>query len=367
MKHCLAATSLFILVATSLIYPSQASQLSPTGTAEERKASNIRGSWVGNLGRYVTTWGVVTFGEPVHEEITDRIFGCDGDICRGLPITRAPVGVIAGVRWNDDPPFMISSGEGRGTSCKVVQTIRFITQPRCWYELFRDAEKRAAGGEQFTADTRSALLYRTHFGDLQYLHAMAAADGEAATRTRQRILDWVEFNWGILLGEFRLDTSLASVDIATIHESFSRTVWTVQDLYTLGSPGLRPHIRDMAFGSILHQLQDSFAQGHTERAGPSESRMCSAGGFEFMAPGEIREFHSYVRQDHALHKQADSRGAFQEHLMDEPDVVEIGRILKKAYERRLSWQETKPLFECIYALSDQPKHASPGDQFALAH
>lgn len=352
------------LGACLFVRDAQAHKLSPTGTTEERQLSNIRGSWISGLERMTAGWGLAVFGEPVHEEITDRIFGCDGVICDGEHIMRAPPAVLAGVRWNDDPPFRISSGEGKDTHCKVTQTIRFQTQPYCWYQLFKDANTKAAKGAIFDADSRAAMLYRTHFGDLQFLHAMASADDVMPRETQQLMLDWAEFNWRIIAGEYGLGTSLKEIDNATIQSRFGRTDWRVQELYTLGSPGLRSNLHEVAFGSILHTLQDSFAEGHVARAGAVPTRTCALGGSRIDAPGLISEFHAYNHQDHDLHASADTRGALEEHLQDEPDVVDVGRQLLRAYRAKRPWAEMAPFFECIYALSDSARESSPGEQFA---
>src|SRR5262245_8831357 len=139
---------------------------------------------------WVAVKGVLHFAEPVHEEITNRIYGCDEDksIC-GDPETEfaGPV-VQAGVRWNDDPPFRLEEQSYQHSSCKVSETIRFTTQPRCWYEIFKYAKRRAEDGEVLDSSSRAPLLARSHFGDLQFLHAMASRDGELAEETSQRIM-----------------------------------------------------------------------------------------------------------------------------------------------------------------------------------
>lgn len=341
----------------------RAYKLSPEGTVEERRLAGVQGNWISSLERTATRLGLKAFGDPVHEEISNRIYGCDGAICSGDGPVRAPAAVLAGVRWNDDPPFRISSGEGRGTRCKVTQTIRFQTQPYCWYQLFEDANERAAAGDVFDQDSRSALLYRSHFGDLQFLHAMAASNGVAPHATRKAIIDWAEFNWRIMQGEFGLESELSDVEIGTIESRFGRTGWRVQDLYTLGSPGLRSSIEEVAFGSILHTLQDSFAFGHVERASPAQSRTCSIGEFRVVAPGLINEFHAYNLQDHALHAEADTKAALVSHLQEDGDVVEVGRLLLKAYREATPWEQVAPFFDCIYELGESARPSSAGEQF----
>jgi len=364
MKRTLAwAYVLIVGGAVAGIGSASAHKLAPTATAEERRITEVRGDWLTGLERRALRWGLPTFGDPVHEEITNRIYGCDGSICDGMDSTRAPAAVLAGVRWNDDPPFRIKNSEGRGTPCKVNQTIRFQTQPTCWYLLFRDAAKRARSGVRFDADNRSAMLYRTHFGDLQFLHAMASQDAEPADETRRAILEWTEFNWRLMTGEFTVETPLKDVEIPTIQQAFGTTEWMVQDLYTQGSPRLRREIKDVAFGSLLHTLQDSFAEGHVERASATSSQRCPLAGRDTAAPGRVIEFHSYALQDHALHGDSDSHGALQEHLQSHPDVVEIGRVLRDAYDHGTKWRDVSGYFGCIYALSPSVRPASPGEQY----
>ena len=83
--------------------------------------------------------------------------------------------VIYGVRWNDLPPFKLSLEEGNctylGKSCKVSETIRFSTQPLCWYCLFKDAEKKAqtkpiVGCSKAAGTQRGNVMTRSHFGVL---------------------------------------------------------------------------------------------------------------------------------------------------------------------------------------------------------
>ena len=305
------------------------------------------------------------FNEAVHEEITNRMYGCEGgsDICGGINPSRVPPGVLAGVRWNDDPPFMLSPKAARLTTCKTSETIRFQTQPLCWGILFKDAKKRAATGEVFDAKSRSAMLYRTHFGDLQYLHAMAFADGVPAAITQQQILQWAEFAWNVASGATPIATKLRSIDNPTVQSSFGYTDWSIQELLTLGSPGLRAHIKDVAFGSLLHMVQDSFANGHTRREASDPDRNCAIGEWRMEAPGLILEFHAYNRQDGDLHAEADSQAAFLRHLQEEADVVQVGQILRRAHSSNKSWSDVAPFMSCIFKTSPTAVSASPGEHF----
>ena len=119
-------------------------------------------------------------------------------------------------------------------------------------------------------------MTRSHFGDLQFLHAMAAKDGETTSQTKVRILMWAEFVWGIVEGKYKLDTNLRDINIPNWQDHFANG-HTVQELFTMGRPWLRPHIKGMAFGSMLHLIQDSFAQGHVDRREPIFGQVCLNG------------------------------------------------------------------------------------------
>lgn len=359
---CMAGTLLCFAV---WLGEANAYQLSPEGTPEERALSGIKRSWARSAAVTSSNLYVRYFNEAVHEEVTNRIYGCEGgsDICGGMSPSRVPPGVLAGVRWNDDPPFMITPKAARLTTCKTTETIRFQTQPLCWGILFKDAKKRAGAGETFDAKSRSAMLYRTHFGDLQYLHAMASADGVPADTTQRQMLQWAEFTWSVATGATTIATKLRSIDIPTVQDSFGYTDWSVQDLLTLGSPGLREHIKDVAFGSLLHMVQDSFAEGHTRRESSDPERHCVIGEWRMEAPGVIGEFHAYNRQDADLHAEADSQAAFLRHLQEEADVVQVGQILRKAYASKKTWTDVAPFMSCIFQIAPGAAVASPGEQF----
>lgn len=338
-------------------------KLSPSGTRLDQSVAKKYSSTFERAILRVAGKGVIHFTEPVHEEISNRIFGCQGDddLCGDPDSDFAGPFVLAGVRWNDDPPFRLEEGEARNTSCKITETIRFTTQPICWARLFRDAEKKATEGKSPNAESRTSLLARSHFGDLQFLHAMASKDGEPAADTKKRIMMWAEFTWKVSRGDYGLDTKLKEVNIEGFDQFFGRTEWRVQDLFALGNPVLRRRIKDVAFGSLLHMVEDSFAKGHVERAGFGET---CPGMTDRVAPGGIKEFHSYINQDSGKHGNYDSRNAFVEHwTADRPTVIEVGQVLLDHQERRSTWEEVKPYVECVFALEKPEAKASAGAGF----
>jgi len=355
----------FVLCCAAFRQPLPGYSLSPRGTKYEQHVAKENNPWFQRAVMLVARQGVLHFREPVHEEITNRIYGCEGDkkLCGDPDVEFAGPFVLAGVRWNDDPPFQLEGGEGQHTVCKTSETIRFTTQPICWAQLFKDAKERAASGDVPDAYNRAPLLARSHFGDLQFFHAMASQDGELAGETQKRVMMWAEFAWKVAIGEYGLTTPLVDVNIAEFDDFFGNSGWNVQDLYTVGNPALRPHISEVAFGSILHTVEDSFARGHVQREEKSPGACGSLP--ELPAPARIVEFHSYAHQDGHKHAEFDTRDAFEEEtLADNPDVVHVGTPLREFYEHRASWDSAKPYFECVFAVADPNTKASPGSEFA---
>ena len=177
-------------------------KLATKGTRVEIAVAEKYASWFQREVLKLVGKGVDGFTEPVHEGITQKMFGCDADVKDCLNSGRATDYVLTGVRWNDDPPFRLDPSTEIPKSCKAQETIRFTTQPRCWATLFQNAAKRAAAGEDLDDRNHSPLLHRSHFGDLQFIHAMASKDGEMAEETQRNILMWAEFTWRVALGEF---------------------------------------------------------------------------------------------------------------------------------------------------------------------
>lgn len=348
-----------VTVALLAMVPSSAlaGKLAPKGTKVELAVAEKYASWFQRQMLALVGKGLDGFTEPVHEAMTQRMFGCDGDTEDCLRSGRASDYVLAGVRWNDDPPFRISAGPGAPKSCKAQETIRVTTQPKCWADLFRAAAAKAARGES----DNSSLLQRSHFGDLQFIHAMASAIDEPAEATQRRILGWAEFTWRVTTGELPLATEMADVPVPAVAERFEKTALRVQDLFTLGNVALRRYLADVAFGSLLHMVQDSFAKGHAERLDPISRQECS--GSNDAAPGALREFHVYGLQDSHRHAEYDKGTALAAHLLQsEPDVVDVGRRLLSYRDENASWETVRPYVECVFRLED-PRPASAGAGF----
>jgi hypothetical protein len=340
-----------LIILTTLIGThgySGAFQLWTEGTLTERQYSATKNGFFENLIKKIELLSLDFFTTPVHEEITHKIYGCDADIsiCSVPEAEYATKEVIAGVRWNDDPPFRLN--KTAISECKVSDTIRFITQTVCWIKLFKHAEKTAAQIKYDAANGNANLMYRSHFGDLQFIHAMATSEAETNFETKQKIMLWMEFTWRASKGEYKNNTLLKDIKINGFEQFFGKSGWSIQDLFTLGNPHLQKHLPDVAFGSLLHTVQDSFSKSHVDRLDSQLGELCPLSNAQ--SPGKIAKFYSYQNQDHDEHAKEDKRNALAAHLISNPNVITIGKQIRTLSENsaNLNWDQVKPYFDCIF-------------------
>lgn len=355
------------MTALSGLPAAHAWKLSPEGSFIEKKLASKTQSYYERILAGLALRGIEIIGDSVHEEITNRTLGCEGDkdVCGAPEYDTDFAYYLAGIRWNDDPPFRFSSNSGNFSGCTAGQTVRLVTQPQCWANTFKDGEARAGRGVSLDG-SNATILARSHFGDLQFLHAMASADQEPATTTLAKIMAWSEFTWRLALGEYDLETHVVGLPIAGFETLFAKNRdWRVQDLFALGNPHIRTPeaMAKVALGSLLHMVQDSFAGGHVQRRPTLAGRQCDkAPGLG--QPGRIVQFHSYANQHAGKHGGADSRDAFSVHWSSgRPTVVDVGRELVGMHKRKAPWTEVQPYIECIFALDSTATSASAGDAY----
>ena len=297
------------------------------------------------------------FSHPVHERITNLIWDCKSEEeCNQTAPGKsfAPGAVIAGVRWNDNPPFELTT-----TSMKECagRTLWLPNYSNCWIKLFKDGEKRARSGETLDLASGTIIMLRSHFGDLQFLHAMAAGRHERAEETQSKILMWAEFTWKVANKEFTQGTLLSETNIPRMTNYFKSTE-TVQTLFTRGNPTHRDDIGILALGALLHTVEDSFSRSHVDR---DEENGQDCGPGMPKRPGMIRQFLNYALQDSSAHAVEDEEDAFDLQLATvRPNAVDVGKSLKAYFDRGAAWNEVKPYIECIFAVIDKDRETGAG-------
>lgn len=207
------------------------------------------------------SWGQ-SQGHPVHESMTLAaliIAGCVprsttyGDVVGTMPWADQPIvfEFFRGVIWNDDPGCRLFNDSPHNNANYALGLD--------WYGDYLIKWKLLSDN----------IIYRSHFGDLQFLHAMGTHRGEKAEKTRDKILLWLEVMYKLAVGDGvsqddRIDKHLP-------RELFNNSTTpkgsdSLKDLLLGTTPSyLSPVIPHRALGSCFHVIQDSYALGHCQR------------------------------------------------------------------------------------------------------
>lgn len=291
--------------------------------------------------------GPLSIGDPVHENLTAHSLRQ-----AGLLLASEDYGspqaweYVRGVIWNDDPEILLLKRDDLDAK-KFTWGVE-------WLKKFKDAEGRARKKEVFSVG--APLTARSHFGDLQFLHGMAAQDGDAAAKTHSAVMRWAEFTYRTAIGEVEPDMFLSAVPVAGMAELFAGQTQTVAGLFGADRVG---DLRRRAMGSLLHLIQDSYAAGHTEREEKDGYRR-----------GAVVCFYSYAQQDHAKHAADDGwrgKGSVSGRLAKvkgAQDAIEVGADLLSRYKTSppAPWPEVKSyLLAGPFALASKmrPSEAGP--------
>jgi hypothetical protein len=215
------------------------------------------------------------------------------------------------VRWADDPLRQLSSTSG------VIRYGRLMSRscPRLVLES--------------AAIDRISLVCASHFGPLQFFHAMASSNSETPAQTRARILDWADLTYRIATGAVPLSTDMCdyfrrnrsdisasfAVEDLTLCTPGDEREWTLAVLFgqrcdsatstdnceRLGEAAAMEAVR----GALIHVIQDSYSQSHAVRGRPP------TGGYQPRVVCRLPTgFYNYLGQDG--HGRADSRPEFDQ-------------------------------------------------------
>jgi hypothetical protein len=331
-------------------------ELTPIPTKSERFQANKTSGIIFKKVFPIVEFGLHRFTTPVHEALTQLGYECSGTIdeCADVDLDFAGSSVIAGIRWNDDPPFQFQSGEGNYPGCSTNKspppTISFALNTDCWINHFKDVAAISRSKPDAYAFGNGTMLARSHFGDLQFLHAMAAKVQVSPVQTKAKLMMWAEFTWRVQTVStdyISAETLTGAVPVFGFQDHFPvQERRSVTDLFTVGRPWMRNQLEDIAFGSLLHMVEDSFAGGHIYR------RAVNTG--DCQVP-EIVEFHTYPGQDQQAHKERDDL----DHARAKPILVDVLRELIRLRHTRKSWTEVRPyLDDCVFRLASDARSSS---------
>lgn len=342
-------------------------QVLPKVSDVDRKLATHSGSATALSIKQFFVAGIAMLKGPVHESITLAALDCQIErgseaSCVTLDRVQKHRMVLYGVRWPDDPPFLPEySPSLKKLGCLKGVTIRSTSQPDCWLGLFKAAGKEAMShsGAAPAFGPGTMILYRTHFGDLQFLHSMGAVDGESASETKSKMKMWAEYLWSIAIGSLPSDEPIKSLGVKGLEHFFPGDM-TTSNLLATGIIEPRDHLNEVAIGALLHMVQDSFSGAHTKREQSSGGKCPNFSRFE--APGRITEFYGYAKQDSDLHDDEDTSDALALHsIQNRPSVVQVSRDFLTLWRERRTWQEVEPFFDCAFSLANPTALAGPGD------
>lgn len=292
-------------------------------------------------------------GSPVHEKMTQvsislsRVHGRPFKYDQDLPYLK-------GIFWNDDPEKMLCPW------CDYLSTGKWGVS---WAANFLNAKEEATRLENpVFFSNGDALLGRSHFGDMQFIHAMAVRDGIPAKVTLNKILMWAEFTYKVAIAEIAGDTRISDVPVKGFPELFSKNA----DIYNKDIISLfhSKNVERIALGSLLHLIQDSFSLSHVDREvlDNKQIKFCRT---------RIKAFRSYARQDSAKHAKQDVWPAnLDASSIDEMmcDPVSIGAKILQFYAEDdysgANWEKVREfLLNKVFSLKSQDALSGPGKEF----
>lgn len=252
-------------------------------------------------------------------------------------IDRSAQQFVRGVVFPDDPKGLLFD-DPKGTTD--------YSSGANWKSEFDDGKKG-----QFKSD-KSDLIARSHFGDLQFFHGMASKDGESMLDTKRQILEWSDFLLKISTGELEGKSKIGDDGFASRMFPGNKEM-TLNEFF--GFSGMdSTALRQRAFGALSHMIQDSHAEGHTERD----------------SKGEITRFHSYSSQDSHKHDEKDAWGkgkTLAEHIQNTPGaevaIQQCAEVLIKIDQGESREAILAYLDTVIFKLSLKGTTAGPGKEF----
>jgi len=356
----------------TLSAPASAFQILPKVSDVDRKLANYgNNSFMDRVELYLIGNALPLLKSPVHEAITLAALDCasrpgDEEQCLTLAaITKYRV-LLYGVRWPDDPPFALNRDDPpRISNCDVKVTLRSTAQPKCWTQLFLSGSRLAAAAYKKRSGASAFgpgdyLLYRSHYGDLQFMHSMGSYDGELASETIKGMKMWARFLWKVRSQQFPPGTYIRDMGMDDVKAYFPGDI-TPTNLFATGIVEVRKELDQVALGVLLHMVQDSFSAAHARRA-PETGAVCHlADKLSVPKPGRLIRFYSYAHQASHLHDGEDTFDTLRLHTLEtSPSVVDVSRAFLQLAKNSAPWETVEKLFDCVFESPSPDYEAGPG-------
>lgn len=254
--HC-AAAIIMLLLAT--VTPASAYEINPSSHQPENVKRSLKTEYRAFLARLTN---------PTHEELTQLALECAEspnklDWCDIEPLAPAfgrrfsKEAIVYGTRWNDDPNNFFR-----------------VDNEFTWFFWLK-----AAAIKNLITD-QNPLEYRSHYGDLQFLHGMAS-EATSPFNTRDNVLEWSRFAYDVAAAEIKPEETMQGLApryaFARFFTQTTKGRWTVRKLFTnVGDVICKSKCADdlsatdeevaaLAMGALLHTIQDSLSDSHVDR------------------------------------------------------------------------------------------------------
>lgn len=233
---------------------------------------------------------LLNVGKDVHESLLHDTLRCapaDTVDCERKLKERGIVhaAIVRGIRWPDNPTYYLdASPTGTVPRYCLSKGSKVLIKPghpiglghertmTCWAMTMAAGQRAAQEVDLGLLGRRRrnssfALPLRSHFGDMQFLHAMAP-NGQRADKTYALVRAWAKLAYETAAGRHEPATRLKKIveadpGLAELKDFFVAQ-WTVADLFDFSDPNTTD-VRGIALGALLHTVQDSFAGCHTVR------------------------------------------------------------------------------------------------------
>lgn len=271
------------------------------------------------------------FHAPIHESLTlsALINVPNSGVAPGTSLSSANNAdweFIRGVVWNDDPAGLLFED-------KADANHAYSTGAMWWIKY--NAGEEEWNPSQLDDDRFYNVIGRSHYGDMQFLHCMAAAPGEQPAETKRRVMIWMEVMYKLSNGEEGItpDTLVKNSKLGDLLAtpddvpggSIPPRFQSLSYMLAPKSPFQAIDIRRRALGSMLHVIQDSYAIGHTQRVPLNKDDQTSTDPLAYKPGttdrwGAILNFHTYFGQN------GDKHGHYDHPFDAIPDPEDLGNL-----------------------------------------
>ena len=280
--------------------------------------------------------------------------------------------LIYGTWWNDDP-LMRTWGEKNDFIIGGFRSLSLMDSKRVKYPTDH---------KNCSVPAISHIGYQSHYGTLQHLHFMTELATDQSTNkeridsTTEKSLKWIHFAYDVAIGslhplkEFNRNeqehVDLPPLDLNVCAKPENIKIWTLFSRTGMLDKDRIQITPDVALGTILHIIQDSWSSSHTCRI----EQKAEAGQLPLAVLEDVKNYKEQEsRSGKIFHATQD---LFPDWLNDQVirgkvkygnDPITIGAWLLSAVDQKLPWTVVEEhLRNTIFA---KTKSVSDGNQVCL--